>query len=466
MRELGVGVVFLPGLEALIEAGQSLIDVLEIEPQPYWLVDGLTYRVEPGRLAELCARPQVKLLHGVGLPVGGACPGDVAQLQAFAAMTSALAPPWASEHLSFRRVKTENGSEDVGFLLPPVQSPEAVALAAANLRGLRELLGVPVAFETGVNYLRPQPGELRDGAYWRAVAEAADAGILLDLHNLWCNARNGRQSLDSVLAELPLERVWEVHLAGGQSLDGYWLDAHSGLTPPELMALARDILPTLPNLGALIFELIPEYAGRAGLSVRDYCQHLEQLHRLWDARGKPVSRRFRPEPGGLSVPHSLPSPSDWETALAGLVRGRAADSSLSRRLEADPGVAIFQRLVRQVRFGTLAQVLTLCFRYLVLTRGLEGFESLAMAFGRERPPQAFPLDEARDFAAWLARAGVELAPAAELAAFELTCLDALSRGVSGRVRFSFEPQPVLEALGAGRIPPALVAGAYELEVVP
>ena len=48
------------------------------------------------------------------------------------------------------------------------------------------------------------------------MADAADCGILLDLHNVLCNARNGRQSVAAFCYTLPLKRVWELHLAGGE----------------------------------------------------------------------------------------------------------------------------------------------------------------------------------------------------------------------------------------------------------
>jgi uncharacterized protein len=57
---------------------------------------------------------------------------------------------------------------------------------------LRNELGVPLAVETGVNYLRPRRDELPDGEFMAALAEDADCGILLDLHNVYCNERNGR----------------------------------------------------------------------------------------------------------------------------------------------------------------------------------------------------------------------------------------------------------------------------------
>lgn len=42
-----------------------------------------------------------------------------------------------------------------------------------------------------------------------------------------------------------------MHLAGGEEYNGYWLDAHNGVVQPELMEIARQVLP---NLRAVIFE--------------------------------------------------------------------------------------------------------------------------------------------------------------------------------------------------------------------
>ena len=69
-----------------------------------------------------------------------------------------------------------------------------MSVAVAAIRRLRADLGVPLAFETGVNYLASRPDEMEDGEFVAAVAERADCGILLDLHNIYTNAVNGRQS--------------------------------------------------------------------------------------------------------------------------------------------------------------------------------------------------------------------------------------------------------------------------------
>lgn len=85
----------------------------------------------------------------------------------------------------------------------------------------------------------------------------ADCGLLLDMHNVFTNALNGRQPLDEFLEAAPLDRVWAMHLAGGMELDGFWLDAHSGAIPDALLAICETVVPRLPNLAAIAFEIFP-----------------------------------------------------------------------------------------------------------------------------------------------------------------------------------------------------------------
>ena len=75
-------------------------------------------------------------------------------------------------------------------MLPPAQTTAGVEVAAEHVRAYHTAAHLPFLVETGVNYLRPHPGELSDGAYIAGVAGRADCGILLDLHNLLTNERN------------------------------------------------------------------------------------------------------------------------------------------------------------------------------------------------------------------------------------------------------------------------------------
>jgi uncharacterized protein (UPF0276 family) len=238
-------------------------------------------------MERLEALPQRKLVHSIGTPVGGTRLGDRRQLPLLREAIARLDAPWCSEHLSFNVAGGDDGPFFTSFMLPPRQTIEGVACAARSVRALTGLLDAPLAIETGVSYLRPRQDELRDGRFVAAVAETACCGILLDVHNIWTNARNGRQPIASYLDDLPLDRVWELHLAGGQEHAGYWLDAHSGAIPDEVLRVARAVLERTPNVGALIFELMPEQV--ATLGDDGLRRQLEAMHLLWDGRPSPAA---------------------------------------------------------------------------------------------------------------------------------------------------------------------------------
>ena len=131
----------------------------------------------------VAAFPLAKLMHGIGQPVGGVVADPVEHLPLLRATADELQAAWVSEHLSFNRADLAGGAVESGFLLPPLQQPSGVRVAARNIRAYRAALGRPFAFETGVNYLQPEDLEMSDGEFWRGVADGADCGVVLDLHN-------------------------------------------------------------------------------------------------------------------------------------------------------------------------------------------------------------------------------------------------------------------------------------------
>ena len=106
-------------------------------------------------------------------------------------------------------------------------------------------------------------------------------GTLLDLHNLLVNARNDGPDPATYLDTLDLDAVEEVHLAGGDDHEGFYMDSHSTLTPEVVWELAHAYLPRCRNLRAITFEYQESYfedIGLPGLSAE-----LERMHALADA---------------------------------------------------------------------------------------------------------------------------------------------------------------------------------------
>ena len=73
---------------------------------------------------------------------------------------------------------------------------------------------IPFCIENGVNYLRPQEGALSDGQFITEIVKSTKCGLVLDLHNVYTNYLNGRQPVNDFLDTIPLDQVWELHLAG------------------------------------------------------------------------------------------------------------------------------------------------------------------------------------------------------------------------------------------------------------
>ena|SRR2546426_6424330 len=69
----GIGVTYLPALEPLLRI-DSLVDVVEVEPQIFWAETGdpaHPYRCDPLVESHLGELPQLTSVHSVGCAVGG-----------------------------------------------------------------------------------------------------------------------------------------------------------------------------------------------------------------------------------------------------------------------------------------------------------------------------------------------------------------------------------------------------------
>jgi uncharacterized protein (UPF0276 family) len=470
LPELGVGVIYTPTLHSFLEAEADLVSVVELEPETLWTFTedpAEPYRPDWEALQRVRDLPQAKLVHGVGFPIGGTRQPDPLHLPLLVEMIEFLGAPWASEHLAFNRAAGEKGPFATGFLLPPLQTRAGVAAAAESIRSVSSRLPVPFAAETGVNYLQPRAGQMSDGSFIASVSESADCGILLDLHNLWANERNGRQRIADLLEEIPLERVWEVHIAGGSEFEGYWLDAHSGEVPGELLSLARRILPVLPNLRAMIFEITsPPFLSRLGMDGMR--RQVTALREIWEQRATTPRLKLVRTPA--LPPHAEPdpgwTPEAWEDGLGALVVGRPPVTPVAQALATDPGVAVLRRLVWNFRSGVLVDTLGLTCRLLLLHGGEPFVRALFDDFFASAPPELFATVEAEAFCAFLEEKRPDIPFLEEVMGFERAAFRAVLLGESQFVPFRFEPSSLLEPLSRGLFPEAPVAGNYEVEVTP
>ena len=462
-QRLGPGGIYLRSLDAVFRSNGDLIKVAEVEPQVFWTKPSSPAappRSSPLERRHIAALPQSILTHGVGAPIGGTICDHETHVGELQVWNRELRSPWTSEHLSILVVPGANGPVPCGFLMPPLQTDSTVRLAAQNIRRRAAVLDLPFAFETGVNYFLPRQDEMPDGDFFAAIAAEADCGILLDLANLWSNQKNGRAKVTDVVAKLPLERVWEVHLAGLELERGFWVDAHSRGIDPDLVVLAADIIDCLPNLGAIVFELAPDRVSSFDESA--YLKEMETLNLLWErASGE---RPERPEGASLAVASTASArrasgntPEAWERTIAGQMlpesdRPGAPLPATVLTTDDEERFALYKHLAASFRSGALAELAGNSIRLLLLAMGREAVSELLGRYFAATPPVAFPTEEALQFQRYNDANPVPIDGFEEILKFEVALIEAAVNNTTVRTTLTKNIEAVLADLARG-LPP-------------
>lgn len=386
----GIGMVYFRGMETFLDKCAHQLNLLEIEPQTIWYQQPDSgWAIDEKANSSILSYGLPVTFHGVGAPVGGTVPPPLSFLTTLKKHQQMLNPMWFSEHMSFNYFKDGDKKINTSFLLPPFQSVETKAIAIRNIQKYQQHLNLPFSFETNVNYLQPRKDEIEDGKFAASIADEADCGILLDLHNIWVNQKNGRQKVIDFVADLPHERVTEIHLAGGFYMDGYYLDAHSGPSSTHLNEIALKVIRQLPNLKAIIFEMLPDFSkNNTALQLK---KQFDCMQKMWDERGK--NSRLKPAKASDNSSHrqeSFIKTAEFESALGNAVLGRKKKSVAFREVSKDKGIPIMQKLVFSFRSGVIVSMFPLSGRYMRMKLGEESFSTLLNEYFKKTDPELFP----------------------------------------------------------------------------
>jgi len=225
-------------LEELLEQLPASIDWLEISPENYVRRGG--YHREG--LERLRGRYPV-LTHGLTMSLGGTDPLDEAYLHELRGFLEQVQTPWHSDHLCFGSV----GGRILHDLLPIAFTRAAVERVAERIERARDVLGVPMAVENISFYLHPGKKEMDEAEFIARVCERADCGLMLDVNNAYVNSTNFGFDVDAWMRTVPLERVVQMHVAGGEWFDDVarpgeapgrlLIDSHGADVPDPVLAL-------------------------------------------------------------------------------------------------------------------------------------------------------------------------------------------------------------------------------------
>ncbi|MEV7124497.1 DUF692 family multinuclear iron-containing protein [Streptomyces sp. NPDC093260] len=248
MQRLGTGIGWRP----------EIADAVERMPDVDWVEvvsENLCPDHPPESLKRLRARGVTVVPHGVSLGLGGAERPDDGRLTALAERALALGSPLVTEHIAFVRAGgalTASPRLEAGHLLPVPRTRDALDVLCENVRIAQDALPVPLAVEN-IAALLSWPGEeLTEGQFLYELADRTGVRLLIDVANLHTNHVNQGEDPARALAELPLEALAYVHVAGGFERDGVWHDSHAHPVPEPVLGILTDLASRVTPPGVLL----------------------------------------------------------------------------------------------------------------------------------------------------------------------------------------------------------------------
>ena len=141
---------------------------------------------------------------------------------------------------------------------------------------------VEMAFiiENNVYYIDIPDQDMTEPEFLNRLTARTGCGLLLDVHNVYTNARNHGFDALAFLNQIDLTRVVEIHIAGGNEIGGMYTDSHAGPCPEPVWQLLEHVVPKAPNLCGITFEFHESYyplLGEDGIRAQ-----LNQARGVWN----------------------------------------------------------------------------------------------------------------------------------------------------------------------------------------
>ncbi len=247
-------------LEEVLERPRLDVAFFEVSPENYMRRGGFY----PAALEQIAERYPI-VTHGLTMSLGAAEPPADDYLAALRAEIERVGSPWHSDHLCFSTA----GGRVLHDLLPLKLCEASARRVADRVKLAEDRLGLPMAVENISWYAHPGRQEMPESELICQVLELSGAGLLLDVNNVYVNSLNQGFDPYAFIAELPLERVTQIHVAGHTKLDsGLVLDTHGApvcdpvyellewtleRTGPKPVLLERD--NWVPELDELLAEV-------------------------------------------------------------------------------------------------------------------------------------------------------------------------------------------------------------------
>lgn len=236
--------------EDIVEFLPSL-DVFELIPENFldghhqWFLDELGKAGTP------------VIVHGIELSIGTDGPFKQNHFDFMKKIGDQVNLVAMSDHICM----TQAGGIGIGQLTTLPFTERGLDVICRNIETMMRQVNVPVVMENIANQFYFPNCDYSETEFISRMLERTGSYLLLDLHNIYANAKNFAFDPYEWMSAVPLERVYGVHLAGGYFDEDQFLeDAHSSPVPEGVWDMLEWLCARhMP--AAVIVERTSDYPG-------------------------------------------------------------------------------------------------------------------------------------------------------------------------------------------------------------
>jgi uncharacterized protein (UPF0276 family) len=227
-------------------------EVLERHPVvPWFEIHSENYFADGGPVLATLDRIRADYplaMHGVGMSLGSTDPLDRGHLAKLKRLADRVDPAVISEHLCWSGV----GGRHFNDLLPLPYTEEALDHVCARVGAVQEFLGRALVVENVSSYYAFPESTVPEYEFVAAVAARTGCMLLVDVNNIYVNARNHGIDPHAYLAAIPPATVAEIHLAGFDDSGPIVIDTHGAPVAPEVWRLYAAAIARFGRVPTLI----------------------------------------------------------------------------------------------------------------------------------------------------------------------------------------------------------------------
>ena len=255
---LGLRRGFISELQSRIESGDEIpVDFFEVAPENWLRVGGRL-----GRQFRYFTERYPFACHGLSLSIGSPAALDEAFVRDVKDFLKEHKVAVYSEHLSY--------CSDDGHLydlMPLPFTEEAVKYVSERIMRVQDILGERLVIENVSAYVEPGR-EMAEPEFVKAVLDAADCELLLDVNNVYVNSTNHGYDAEEYIRSMPSEKIRYYHVAG--HYQGAADVGDSSVDPSLTLLVDTHGADVIEPVWALLSAAYDAHGARPTLLERDF----------------------------------------------------------------------------------------------------------------------------------------------------------------------------------------------------